>query len=81
MKRVSFILLLVLLASCGSSIQTRDGKIVECYGLMDQHKVKVDGIRYDTSIANVIWGVILVETIVVPVWLFGYKLYCPEEGQ
>lgn len=23
------------------------------------------------------WSIILVETIVVPVWLIGYDIYCP----
>lgn len=76
-KLMILAVMLLSLQSCGDSIRLKNGSIAECYGLMDKDEVKVEGIRYESVTSNVVWGAIGFGTIALPVWLYGYKLYCP----
>lgn len=38
---------------------------------------KVEGIEYKVSVGNIIWSVILSETIAVPIYFTGWKLWEP----
>jgi hypothetical protein len=38
-------------------------------------------VQYKTVVGNVIWGIILVETIIAPIYFFGFSLYEPVPGQ
>lgn len=77
MKKLALIILLVvsLVSGCADS-EVICGKEVEPYGLFSMEK-KDDGVHYRTSWGDVFWGIVLVETIVVPIWLFGFELYQP----
>lgn len=46
------------------------------YGVLNIND-KNDLINYNISWGNVFWGVVLIETIVVPIILFGWYLYEP----
>lgn len=48
------------------------------YGLFNKNE-KNENIRYELSIGNIIWSVLLIETIFVPVILIGWYLYEPVE--
>jgi hypothetical protein len=50
---------------------------VEPYGIFNQ-KTKNDSIKYKVSVGNVIWSVLLSETVVVPVILCGWYLWEPK---
>lgn len=52
-------------------------KVVKPYGVFDQGKENIN-IEYSVSIGNVIWSVLLCETIVVPVILVGWYLWEPD---
>ena len=75
---------LILFASCADSktftLPNDEGKQesikVEPYGLFNTNK-KVNGIEYKVCVGNIVWDVILVETIIVPVWLIGWQFYEP----
>ena len=75
------LMLAVMLAGCGNSLKGQDGKIYECYGIIDKDDVKDPNIRYKLVTDNIIWDVILVETVVVPIWLLGFQTHCPVEAK
>lgn len=59
----------------------KDGKQIECYGLINESSKRVEGVMYEQETGNIVWSVFTMATIIVPVWLFGYKLHCPVKGQ
>lgn len=79
MKKLLFILLCFTLASCADSKTfVIDNKEVEIqpYGWFDM-EAKHDSIQYKVCAGNVIWSVILSETIFVPILLTGDQLWEP----
>ena len=78
MKKLIVLCLMLsfLLAGCGSS-KVIDGKEYGTYGLLNESKMKNDNVEYRMVIGNAIWGVFLCETIVAPVYFFGFSLYEP----
>jgi hypothetical protein len=73
----------LLMGGCGSSL-TVNGHVYECYGLADEfsnNPRRDKAIVYDFKEANVFWSVILSETVIVPIWLAGWELWCPEKLQ
>lgn len=70
----------LLLTSCADSkVFVIDGKHVkvEPYGWADYQELKNDSIVYQANVGNIVWSVILSETVVVPVWLTGWQIYEP----
>lgn len=82
MKKILSILfvVLILVSSCASP-QTFviDGQKTEVkpYGWANKESRYNDKVVYETSLGNVVWSVIGLETIVVPVWLTGWQLFEP----
>lgn len=81
MKHITIMLIVcILLCSCGSdkSVEIDGHKQVVAtqYGILNQD-TKLDGVHYQLNIGNVVWSIILVETVVVPVVLLGFYLYEP----
>jgi hypothetical protein len=70
------IALLSFSAGCGEDKKI-NGVWYETYGLINKHEVKDSNIRYRTIVGNVVWGIILVETLVAPVYFFGFSMYEP----
>lgn len=71
--------LLLTMWSCADSKDfVIDGKnvTVEPYGWMDTTQAN-DSINYKINVGNVVWSVILSETIIVPVILTGDYLFEP----
>lgn len=56
-----------------------DGTEYESYGLINKDELKDPGVRYSLAWGNIIWGCLLVETIIAPVYFFGFSLWEPEE--
>lgn len=56
-----------------------DGKLttIEPYGWADASTMKNDSILYKVNVGNIVWSVILSETIFVPVILTGWYLNEP----
>ena len=70
---------MLMLSGCANSktIATEEGTYeYQPYGVFDTEK-RNDNIEYDVSIGNVILGIILVETIIAPVVIFGWYLHEP----
>ena len=51
--------------------------VVEPYGWANASAQKNDSVVYQACIGNIVWDVILIETVIVPVWLTGWELYEP----
>lgn len=55
---------------------TKVTHVYQPFGLFDSDK-KNPNVRYEVSVGNVILGIIFIETIVVPVIVFGWYLWEP----
>lgn len=70
----------LLLISCAhNKTLIVDGKqtIAEPYGWANSDARKNDKVIYELSAGNICWSIILSETVVVPVYLTGWKLFQP----
>lgn len=83
MKKLLILLVLVIIActSCADSktFKRADGTsfVAEPYGWGNYQSNKIEGVVYELNVGNVVWDVLLFETIIVPVWLTGWELYEP----
>lgn len=78
MKKLVAILMLVLMASVGcASNKVIDGVEYGTYGLFSPDEDKNPNIKYRLVWGNIIWGVILVETVVAPIYFFGFSIWEP----
>lgn len=81
MKKVVYLLLfsltiIFLLSGCGSP-KVIDGKKYDTYGLLNESSMKNDNIEYRIIVGNVILGAVLCETIIAPIYFFGFSIYEP----
>lgn len=83
MKKLFGLLLIAIIAlsSCADSktFERADGTkfVAEPYGWANYQTKKIEGVTYEACIGNIVWGVIAVETIVIPICLTGWELYEP----
>ncbi len=81
-KLIGLFLILVIMASCadGKKFQKKDGPLfyAKPYGWFNLED-KIDGVIYEVNVGNMVWNVILFETVVVPVVLTGAELYEPVD--
>jgi len=77
---VRFIALLCVfsffLFGCGNT-KVINGVEYDTYGLINADKKKNPEIEYEVIWGNVIWGAVLVETIIAPIYFFGFSLFEP----
>jgi hypothetical protein len=76
MKKLFTIMLCLALAACGHP-KTIDGRHYPTYGLLNQNTQRSDAVCYKLSTGNTVWSVILIETIVVPIYFVGFDLFNP----
>jgi len=57
------------------------GKTYPAYGLLNEDTNKSDKVCYEASAGSIVAGIILVETIIAPVYFFGYDLYQPVHAK
>lgn len=84
MKKIMALLLIMAmltLSACGENLKApqADGstKVYETYGLFNESEVREEGVEYKLIFGNVVWGILLGETIIAPVYFFGFSLYEP----
>ena len=70
------VLMLLPLAAC-SSPKVISGTKYDTYGLFNSDDKKNPGIQYQLVWGNVIWGVLLSETIIAPIYFFGFDIFEP----
>lgn len=66
----------LLLAGCGRPIEYK-GKEYPTHGVFNEDTAKSEKMCYEVSVGNVIWSIILVETIIAPVYFVGWSLWNP----
>lgn len=83
MKRILLILLAsVLLTACSKPKVFKLGNRsrydeFKPYGWMDYNEHKNDSIEYEVNIADVVWSVVLSETVVAPILITGLDIMEP----
>lgn len=83
MKKLLFLAIIIatLFTSCADSKEFVDNKgqsfTAEPYGWANSEEMKIDTVLYKPCVGNIVWDVILVETIFVPIWLTGWEFYEP----
>lgn len=77
-KFLVIILILSMITACGDS-KVIDGKQYETYGIINRDEVRNPKIEYQLITGNVVWGIILFETVVAPIYFFGFSIYEPIE--
>ena len=66
-----------LLSACGADEKTIDGVTYGTYGIANEHEMRNAGIQYELSGWSIFWSIVLVETIIGPVYFIGWDLYQP----
>jgi hypothetical protein len=84
MKRFTSLILIIIITftfiACGTN-KTINGKKYETYGLINQEEVKDPAIKYNLIVGNIVWSVILCETVIVPLYFFGWSLWEPIKAK
>jgi len=73
---VSILLISIILCSCGQPIKF-ENKWYPTYGLFNMNGYKSDKMCYEISVGNVVWSIILIETVIFPIYFVGFSLYNP----
>jgi uncharacterized membrane protein len=71
-----FIIGALLLTGCADN-KVINGNEYSTYGLINESTKKNPNIMYEISVCNVIWGVLLVQTVIAPLYFFGFSIYEP----
>lgn len=64
------------LAACGRPLDY-NGKTYPTYGFLNAGTSKSNDMCYETSIGNVVWTVILSESIIFPIYFVGFSIFNP----
>jgi hypothetical protein len=84
MRYVAAILLCIFFATqvgCGEP-RTINGKYQDTVGFVDQMEGNKDPcIKYELSAGNLIWSIVLIETIVAPIYFWGWSLFNPVSAK
>lgn len=73
----AIMILLSLFTTACSDGQVFNGEYYDTYGIFNEDEVKSDDVEYRVCVGNVVWGIILCETIIAPVYFFGFDLKEP----
>lgn len=78
MKRITAVVvcLALLLAGCAQT-KTICGVTYDSYGLVNASEKQNTNIRYEVVWGNVFWAVVLSETVIAPIYFFGWSLFQP----
>ena len=82
MKRfIALGLIAMMLVGCAKQ-KMIDGQVVKSYGLISEHvgddtRKRKECVDYEVCWGNVIWGCIFIETIIAPIYFFGFSMFQP----
>lgn len=80
-KIVTFLLCFVLLCSLGCGDGRRiNGSYHDTYGVFSLEK-KDPEVCYTMIVGNVVWSVLLVETLIAPIYFIGWSLWEPVDSE
>jgi hypothetical protein len=82
MKKVLTILFasILLFSSCATrTVLVIDNQptLVKPYGWANKNAQKRDDVKYELSAGSIAFSALFINTLAVPVWLTGWKLYTP----
>jgi hypothetical protein len=76
-KTIAIIIALsIALAGCGEP-RYLGGRYYPTYGVLNESSHRSDAVCYEISFGNVIWGLVLIESVIFPLYFFGFSLYNP----
>ena len=78
MKLTSIILILLVFMSSCAQTKVCHGVQYEPYGLFTKDQKK-ENVEYRKKVSNVLLGIIFIETIIVPIMVWGFNLWEPVE--
>jgi len=67
----------MLLSACGADEQVIGGVKYDTYGVLNKEQSHNPKIQYEVSGWSIFWSVILVQTIIAPIYFIGFDLYEP----
>ncbi len=79
-KRISiFIVIILVIVTISGCSQNAifNGVEYKTHGLINKSEIRNPNIRYKIVWGNVFLGIIFAETIIIPIYIFGYDLYEP----
>ena len=68
--------MLFALSGCGD-VKMVSGIIYDTYGFINESDKKNPDIEYRLIIGNIVWSVILFQTIIAPIYFIGFSIYEP----
>lgn len=69
--------MVMMFASGCADTKVIDGVEYDTYGIVNASEKKNPDIEYRFVIGNAIWGVVLFETLIAPVYFYGFSIYEP----
>lgn len=66
----------VVISGCGDT-KVIDGVRYDTYGMFNESDKKNPNIQYEPIYGNVVWSVLLIETVFMPVYFIGFSMYEP----
>lgn len=78
-KMISLFVAIALAASLSACARpmTICGVTYDSYGLANQDDKKNPEVQYEVVWGNVVWGALLFETVIAPIYFFGFSLFQP----
>jgi|SRR3989344_6408026 len=76
---VALVIMAVVVVVNAATNNTREinGQEYKVYGLLNEDDEKLPCIDYDADLSNIVIGSVFVETIVAPVYFFGFSIFEP----
>lgn len=75
-KTIAILIITGILSGCGSS-KTIDGITYDTYGFINKDNVRDPSVQYRVITGNVVWAIILSESIAFPIYFLGFSLFEP----
>jgi len=63
-------------SGCGD-VKNIEGTTYDTYGLINKDENKNPNIKYRIVIGNIVWSVLLCQTIIAPIYFIGFSMYEP----
>lgn len=80
MKKLIVIFTIIIfsfgISGCGDNKHIH-GKEYGTYGLINKDDMKNPDVEYRLIVGNIFWGCLLVETVIAPIYFFGFSIYEP----
>jgi len=80
LKKVVIAVLIMAFVSIGygcGDTKKIGNNIYDTYGFINSGEKRNENVEYKIIIGNVVWSILLVETIVAPLYFWGFSIYEP----